>query len=82
MVFAALGSAIVRAGWFGRTGGRVAVGLPLGLTVAVVAGLVAAGAGSEAGAWIVFVLTIPFVVFVVPFGVGVALVRRARANLD
>lgn len=73
---AALGAALSRAGWLGRFGGGVFVGLNLALAFAAGGGIVLAGYGSAAGAWTAYVLTIPFMVFVLPYFVGVALLRR------
>jgi hypothetical protein len=72
----AFGGALVRTGWLGRVGGHVFVALNLAPALAVTAGLVLAARGSVAAAWAVFVLTIPFMVFVLPYFMGVALVRR------
>jgi len=52
------------------------VTLNVALTLAVTAGPVLAGSGNVAAAWTVFVLTIPFMVFVLPYFVGVALIRH------
>ena len=52
------------------------VTLNVALALAVTAGPVLAGSGSVAAAWTVFVLTIPFMVFVLPYFVGVALLGR------
>ena len=73
---AALGAAAVRAGYLGRVGGGVFVALNLVLTVAVLAGIVLAGGGSGAAAWTAFILTAPFMVFVLPYYLGVALLTR------
>jgi hypothetical protein len=73
---AAYGGALVKAGWVGKAGGGVFVALNLALALAVTVGIVAAGSGSTVAAWMVFVLTIPFMVFILPYFMGVALVRR------
>jgi hypothetical protein len=73
---AALGAALVGAGWLGRSGGSVFVGLNLALAFAVVAGVILAGYGSAAGAWVAYVLSIPFMVFVPPYFLGAALLFR------
>jgi hypothetical protein len=71
---AAYGMALIRAGWLGKTGGRVFVALNLALALAVTTGLILAG--SVVAAWTVFILTIPFMVFILPYFAGVALIRR------
>jgi hypothetical protein len=51
----------------------------LALALAVTIGLILAGlilAGSAVAAWTVFILTIPFMVFILPYFMGVALMRR------
>lgn len=73
---AAFGAALMSAGWVGKVGGGVFVGVNLALALTVTVGIVLAGGGSAGAAWTVFVLTIPFVVFVLPYFVGVALLRR------
>ncbi len=50
--------------------------LNLVLAFAVIAGILAAGSGSTAAAWTVFVLTIPFMAFILPYLMGVALIGR------
>ena len=72
---AAFGAALVRVGWIGKTGGRVFVTLNLALALAMTAGLILAGSGSAAVAWTVFILAIPFMVFILPYFVGVALMN-------
>ena len=72
---AAFGAALVRVGWIGKTGGRVFVTLNLALALAMTAGLILAGSGSTAAAWTVFILAIPFMVFILPYFVGVALMN-------
>lgn len=69
---AAYGAALLKAGWIGKAGGCVFVALNLVATV----GIVLAGGGSTFAAGLVFVLTIPFMVFVLPYFMGVVLVRR------
>ena len=73
---AAFGVALVRAGWLGEVGGGVFVALDLTLVLAVTAGVVLAGTGSAVAAWTAFILTIPFMAFILPYFVGVALVLR------
>jgi hypothetical protein len=75
---AAFGAAAVRAGWFGKAGGGVFVTLNTILALSVVVGIVTAGSGSVAAAWAVFILTIPFMVFVLPYFMGVALLGRGE----
>jgi hypothetical protein len=77
---AALGAALIRTGWLGRLGGSVFVGLNLALALAVIAGIVLAGYGSAAGAWTAYVLSIPFVVFFLPYFVGAALLGGRAAK--
>ena len=77
---AALGAALIRTGWLGKLGGSVFVGLNLALAVAVIAGIVLAGYGSAAGAWAACVLSIPFIVFVLPYFVGAALLGDRAAK--
>lgn len=72
-----LGAAMVGSGWLGRIGGGLFAATNLALFVVVAAGIALAGAGSAAAAWTAYVLTIPFAVFVLPYLVGVALIRRA-----
>jgi hypothetical protein len=74
---AAFGAALVRVGWLGKVGGGVFVCLNLALTLLVVAGLFLAGGGSTAAAWLVFVLTIPFMAFFLPYFLGLALISRS-----
>jgi hypothetical protein len=77
---AALGAALVGAGGLARVGGSVFVGLNLALAFAVVVGVILAGYGSAAGAWIAYVLSIPFMVFVPPYFLGAALLVRRPVN--
>ncbi len=77
LAVAAFAAALSRAGWLGRIGGAFFVALNIALAVALVAGVVLAAGGSVAAAWAAFVLTIPFMVFVLPYFLGVALVRLA-----
>jgi hypothetical protein len=69
------GAALVRVGWIGESGGHVFVTLNLALALAMTAGMILAGSGSAAAAWTVFILAIPFMVFVLPYFVGVALMN-------
>jgi hypothetical protein len=71
---------LINAGWVGKVGGIIFVGLNLALVFAVTAGFLLAGGGSMAAAWTVFVLTIPFMVFVLPYFMGVALVGRGERS--
>jgi hypothetical protein len=73
---AAFGAALLKAGWVGRIGGSVFVGLNLALAFTGAAGMVLAGGGSAVAAWIAYVLSIPFMVFVLPYFLGVALMLR------
>ena len=73
---AAFGAALVKAGWIGKTGGHVFVALNLALALVATIGLILAG--SAVAAWTVFILTIPFMAFILPYFVGVALMRRER----
>lgn len=68
---AAFGAASMRAGWLGKVGGYIFVALNLVLALAVTVGFVLAG--STVAAWMVFVLTIPFMVFILPYFMGVTL---------
>lgn len=72
---AAFGAAAVRAGYLGKTGGGVLVSLNLALVVVVAASIILAGTGSVIAAWTAFILTAPFMVFVLPYFLGTALVR-------
>jgi hypothetical protein len=74
---AAYGSALVRVGWLGKVGGGLFVGLNLALALLVATGLFLAGGGGTAAAWLVFVLTIPFMAFILPYFLGLALIRRS-----
>jgi hypothetical protein len=67
---AALGAALVGAGWLGRFGGNVFVGLNVALALTLITGIILAGYGSAAGAWTAYVLSIPFMVFVLPYFLG------------
>ena len=67
---AALGAALVGAGWLGRFGGSVFVGLNVALAFALISGIILAGYGSVPGAWMAYVLSIPFMVFVLPYFLG------------
>ena len=78
---AAYGLALVRVGWLGRAGGRAFGALNLALALSVSAGAVLAGSGGVIAAWLVFVLTIPFMAFVLPYFLGVALIRRGGGDL-
>jgi hypothetical protein len=71
---AAFGAALLRVGWLRKVGANVFVGLNLTLALAVTIGLILAG--SAVAAWTVFILTIPFMVFILPYFAGVALMRR------
>ena len=73
---AAFGTALTRSGWLGKVGGSIFVGLNLALALTVTVAIVLAGGGSTAAAWTAFVLSIPFMVFILPYFVGVALVGR------
>ncbi|MGH3147839.1 MAG: hypothetical protein ACRDTR_18765, partial [Rubrobacter sp.] len=73
---AAFGGALLRVGWIGKSGGTIFVALNLALALGVTLGILLAGSGVAAAAWTVFVLTIPFVVFILPYFVGVALTMR------
>ena len=76
---AAFGAALVRAGWLGQVGGSVFVALNLALTFAVTAGVILAGTGSAVAAWTAYILTAPFMAFILPYFLGVVLVlRRSR----
>ena len=77
---AALGRVLVGAGWLGRFGGSVFVGLNLALVFALITGAILAGYGSAVGAWTAFVLSIPFMVFVLPYFLGAALVTGGAAE--
>ena len=70
---AGLGAALVDADWLGMFGGSVFVGLSLTLALTVIAGMILAGYGSAAGAWTAYVLSIPFMVFVLPYFLGAVL---------
>lgn len=73
---AAFGAALTRAGWIGKAGGSVFVALNLALALAMTAGIILAGYGSVVAARTVFVLTIPFMVFILPYFLGVVLIRH------
>lgn len=75
---AAFGAALSKAGWLGRLGGVAVVGLNLLLAFTVTAGIILAGYGSAAAAWAAYILTIPFLVFILPYFVGVALLGPTR----
>jgi hypothetical protein len=72
---AAFGAALVRVEWVGKGGGRIFVGLNLALALTLTLGIVLAGGGSASAAWTAYVLTIPFMAFILPYFIGVALVR-------
>lgn len=77
---AAFGAALMRAGWIGKIGGNAFVALNFALAFAVGTGILLAGGGSVAAAWTAYVLTIPFMVFILPYFVGVALIRRGSGD--
>ncbi len=77
---AALGMALLKVGWLGRTGGNIFVILNLALALTVTAGAALAGAGNVGAAWTAYILTAPFMVFILPYFVGVALLRRGDSN--
>jgi hypothetical protein len=77
---AAFGAALLRASWLGGVGGNIFVGLNLALAFAVTAGTIVAGYGSAAGAWTAYVLAIPFMVFVLPYFLGIALLRSGAGK--
>jgi hypothetical protein len=72
---AAFGAALLGAGRIGKVGGGLFVVLNLTLMIVVVAGIILAG-GSLVAAWTAYILTAPFMVFIMPYFVGVALMRR------
>jgi len=74
---AAFGVAMVRAGWLGRLGSGLFISLNVALTVMVLAGIILADV-SVVAAWTAYILTIPFMVFIMPYFVGVALMRPLR----
>lgn len=76
----AFGAALTRAGWIGKAGGSVFVALNLALALAMTVGIILAGSGSVVAAWTVFVLTIPFMVFILPYFLGVVLIRRSGST--
>jgi hypothetical protein len=73
---AACGAALRKAGWVGKAGGYVFVALNLVAALFMTVGIVLAGAGSIFAAELVLILTIPFMVFILPYFMGVVLVRR------
>ena len=73
---AAFAVASVKAGWLGKVGGSVFAGLSLALALVETVAIILAGGGSTVAAWTVFVLTVPFMVFVLPYFVGVVLIGR------
>lgn len=73
---AAFGAALVKGGWLGEGGGRVFVGLNLALALVVAAGVILAGVGGTVAAWTAYILTVPFMVFILPYFLGVVLLRR------
>jgi hypothetical protein len=78
----ALGTALVGAGWLGKFGGSVFVGLNLSLAFAVITGIILAGYGSAIGAWTAYVLSIPFMVFVLPYFLGAVFLTAESPNGD
>jgi hypothetical protein len=77
---AALGASLVRANWLGRFGGGVFTGLNVALAFTAISGVILAGYGSAAGAWTAYVLTIPFMVFVLPYFLGAVLLSSKAAE--
>jgi hypothetical protein len=75
---AAFGAASMSAGWLRKGGGSVFVGLNLALALAVTAGILLAGVGSTVAAWTAYILTVPFMVFILPYFAGVTFLRRGR----
>jgi hypothetical protein len=76
MATAAYGLALVRVGWLGRAGGGLFAALNVALALLVVVGLSMAGSGGTTAAWLVFVLTIPFMAFILPYFLGLTLIRH------
>ena len=77
---AAIGAALVDAGWLGIFGGSAFVERNLALAFALTAGIILAGYGSAAGAWTAYVLSIPFIVVVLPYFLGAALLAAESPN--
>lgn len=73
---AAFGAALMRAGWLGKSGGSLFVSLNLALAFVVTIGIILAGGGNVVAAWTAYILTAPFMVFILPYFAGVALLRR------
>jgi hypothetical protein len=73
---AALGASSVRSAYLGKVGGSIFVALNLSLAAVVTMGIVMAGTGNAIAAWTAFILTAPFMVFILPYFAGVALIRH------
>jgi hypothetical protein len=76
MATAAYGLALVRVGWLGKAAGGLFAALNVALALLVVIGLSLAGSGGTIAAWLVFVLTIPFMAFTLPYFLGLTLIRQ------
>ena len=76
---AAFGAALMRVRWLGRSSGSLLVSSNLVLALVVTIGIILAG-GSEVAAWTAYILTAPFMVFILPYFLGVALLRGGRAR--
>lgn len=72
---AVYGAALLRAGWIGKIGGRVVV--VLGLSLALVMGPGWLLLGNPVVEALIFFLGVPFMTVVLPYFLGVSLVRRA-----
>lgn len=73
---AAIGAASMRAGWLGKWGGGLFVSLNLALAFVLTIGIILAGGGSVVAAWTAYILTAPFMVFILPYFAGVVLLRH------
>ena len=76
LVAAAYGASLARSGWIGRNGGRILVGI--GLAFALVMGPGWLLLDNPVVGFLIFFLGVPFMTVVLPYFLGVALVRRAR----
>lgn len=75
LVSAAYGAALLRIGWVGKTGGTIFV--TLGLALALVMGPGWLLLSNPVVEFLLFLLGVPFMTVVLPYFLGVALVRRA-----
>jgi hypothetical protein len=72
---AAFGVSLMRIGWLGKSGGSVFIALNFVLALVVTTGIILAGVSSVVAAWTAYILTAPFMVFILPYFVDTALLK-------